>query len=191
MVAPRQTLARLRSEMAELRSPRRTVDAPTWERPAPPPSAFRAFGEGSWLVPPCQVDWAPRVSIGDGVVILEHADVMVGPGASLRIGHRVRLGRFATIACAREVEIGDDVSGSDCVAITDCTGPVPPRPGDPPAAAVVVERGAYLGAGCVVGPGVRIGEGAYVGEGAVVLDDVPAHSVVFGNPATVVRTADA
>ena len=170
-------LDRLRTEVRELRSPRRTVDAPTYERPAPRPSAFRSYGEGSWLVPPCQVDGAARIDVGAGVVVLEHAEITVAPGAALRIGARVRLGRFAVVDCRRSVDIGDDVSGSDCVGITDDLGPV------------VVEDGAYLGANCaVVGP-VRVGAGAYVGEGAVVVDDVPAHAVVFGNPARVVRTA--
>jgi acetyltransferase-like isoleucine patch superfamily enzyme len=39
-------------------------------------------------------------------------------------------------------------------------------------------------------PGVRVGEGAFVGEGAVVASDVPPHSVVYGNPAEVVRFHD-
>lgn len=149
----------------------------------PPPSAFARFGAGSWIVPPASVSEPSLVSIGAGVVVLEHARIAVAPGARLRLGDGCRFGRFLSIACGASVEIGDEVSGSDLVAITDSVGPVPGRTGDPPPAPVVVERGAYLGAGCVVGPGVRIGEGAYVGEGAVVVDDVPAHAVVRGNPA--------
>jgi acetyltransferase-like isoleucine patch superfamily enzyme len=36
-------------------------------------------------------------------------------------------------------------------------------------------------------PGVEIGEEAFVGAGAVVLDDVPPHTVVVGNPARQIR----
>ncbi len=49
-------------------------------------------------------------------------------------------------------------------------------------------RGASIGAGAVILPGVTIGEGAMVGAGAVVTKDVPANSVVVGNPARVIRT---
>ena len=37
-------------------------------------------------------------------------------------------------------------------------------------------------------PGVKIGESSIVGAGSVVTKDVPAHSVVAGNPAKVIRT---
>jgi acetyltransferase-like isoleucine patch superfamily enzyme len=35
--------------------------------------------------------------------------------------------------------------------------------------------------------GVTIGEHAIVGAGSVVLKDVPAHTIVAGNPAKVIR----
>ena len=38
--------------------------------------------------------------------------------------------------------------------------------------------------------GVTVGEYALVGAGSVVSRDVPAHSVVYGNPARVARTVD-
>jgi UDP-2-acetamido-3-amino-2,3-dideoxy-glucuronate N-acetyltransferase len=47
----------------------------------------------------------------------------------------------------------------------------------------VVEQGASIGAGATILPGVKIGERAMVGAGAVVTKDVPADSVVVGNPA--------
>ena len=53
-----------------------------------------------------------------------------------------------------------------------------------------IRRGASIGAGAVILPGVTIGESAMVGAGAVVTKDVPAFTVVVGNPARVVRTLD-
>ena len=47
----------------------------------------------------------------------------------------------------------------------------------------LIRRGASIGAGAVVLPGVTVGEFAMVGAGAVVTRDVPAHALVYGNPA--------
>ncbi len=53
-----------------------------------------------------------------------------------------------------------------------------------------VGRGASIGSGSTILPGVSIGEWAMVGAGSVVTEDVPARSIVVGNPARVVRTID-
>jgi acetyltransferase-like isoleucine patch superfamily enzyme len=47
----------------------------------------------------------------------------------------------------------------------------------------VIRRGASIGAGAVILPGVTVGEFAMVGAGSVVTRDVPAHGLVYGNPA--------
>lgn len=49
-------------------------------------------------------------------------------------------------------------------------------------------RRASIGSGAVILCGVTVGEGAVVGAGAVVTKDVPAKTVVAGNPARVLRT---
>lgn len=46
---------------------------------------------------------------------------------------------------------------------------------------------AWIGAGAIIMPGITIGEGAVVGAGAVVTHDVPAHTVVVGNPARILK----
>ena len=48
-------------------------------------------------------------------------------------------------------------------------------------------RGASIGSGATILGGVTIGAGALVGAGAVVTRDVPADTVVVGNPARVLR----
>lgn len=55
---------------------------------------------------------------------------------------------------------------------------------------ITVHDGASIGAGAVLLPGVSVGAGAMVGAGAVVTRDVPARTVVAGNPARVLRTID-
>ena len=51
----------------------------------------------------------------------------------------------------------------------------------------VVRKRASIGSNATIMCGVTIGEGALVGAGAVVTKDVPANTVVAGNPAKVLR----
>ena len=151
------------------------------ERAVPPASAFARFGEGSWIIPPAVVQRPEQIEIADGVNIFELAMLELGPAGRLVLGNRVRLTRYIAINCSLSITLEDDVGSSDGAAIIDSWGPAhDPQP-------VKVEAGAYLAFGSIVGPGVTVGRGAFVGEGAVVIDDVPPHSVVYGNPATVVR----
>ena len=55
--------------------------------------------------------------------------------------------------------------------------------------AIHIGKDARLGMGTIVMPGVTIGEGAATGAGSVVTHDVPAWTVVAGNPARIIRTA--
>jgi acetyltransferase-like isoleucine patch superfamily enzyme len=50
---------------------------------------------------------------------------------------------------------------------------------------------AFIGMNSMILPGVTIGPGAVVGAGSVVTRDVPADTVVAGNPATVVSDTEA
>ena len=50
-----------------------------------------------------------------------------------------------------------------------------------------IRRGARVGAGAVLCPAVEIGEEAFVGAGAIVTKDVPAKTLVVGNPARPLR----
>jgi UDP-2-acetamido-3-amino-2,3-dideoxy-glucuronate N-acetyltransferase len=52
---------------------------------------------------------------------------------------------------------------------------------------VVIRKGASIGAGAKILGGVTIGEYAMVGAGSVVTRDVPANTLVVGNPARIVK----
>ena len=54
----------------------------------------------------------------------------------------------------------------------------------------VVRRGASIGSGSTILCGVEIGEHAIVGAGSVVTRNVPARTIVAGNPARVLRRLD-
>lgn len=90
---------------------------------------------------------------------------------------------------------GDKVSiGKNCV-LTGCTviahdASLKRQIGRVLFAPVVIEDDCFIGFNATILRGVTIGKGAIVGAGAVVTKDVPAGSVVVGNPAQVICTVD-
>lgn len=53
--------------------------------------------------------------------------------------------------------------------------------------ATLVEKGASIGSSSTILCGVTIGENAIIGAGSVVTKDVPANTIVAGNPARILR----
>jgi acetyltransferase-like isoleucine patch superfamily enzyme len=125
-------------------------------------------------------------------------------GGRIAIGDWCYVGEGTRIWSAGSIVLGDRVLVSHSVNIFDnLTHPIKaaerhaqvrqimtnghPRElalGEQP---VIVHDDAWIGAGALVLRGVTVGEGAIVAAGAVVTRDVPAFSIVAGNPAVVVR----
>jgi len=147
----------------------------------------------------------PGVSYGKGSSSYLGTMFDVGPSGRVRIGDYA-LVHGARIICDDEVVIGDHALISWNVVLMDTyrfsSDPgvrreelrsVPaalPRvlTGGAEARRIVIGDNVWIGFDAVVLPGVTIGEGAVVGAKSVVTADVPAYSVVAGNPARVVRT---
>jgi maltose O-acetyltransferase len=55
------------------------------------------------------------------------------------------------------------------------------------AKAIVIEDNVWIGGGAILLPGVKMGRKAVVGAGAVVSRNIPANTVVAGNPDRVIR----
>jgi acetyltransferase-like isoleucine patch superfamily enzyme len=54
----------------------------------------------------------------------------------------------------------------------------------------VIKKGASIGTGSTILSNITIGENAIIGAGSVVTKDVPANTIVAGNPARVFRKID-
>jgi acetyltransferase-like isoleucine patch superfamily enzyme len=194
-------LSSLRGRLADVRRSRLVAATTAGHLTPPPPSAFAAFGEGSWIVPPARVTSPECIEIGRGVVIHEHAwlsvvPVIEGMRPVLRIGDNSSIGRMCHIACVGEIVIGRDVLTAERVFIGDTyhdyadpDTAVLHQPMAHPAP-VSIGDGAFLGIGSVILQGVSVGARAYVAAGAVVTSDVAPGVVVVGNPARPVRRWD-
>lgn len=111
-------------------------------------------------------------------------------GKNTYIGDYVYLNHSCTIIDNNEVRIGDHVMIGPCVQIYTAAHPLQAEPriqGWEIAKTIVIEENVWLGGAAIILPGVKIGRNAVVGAGAVVTRNVPANTIVVGNPASVIK----
>jgi maltose O-acetyltransferase len=133
--------------------------------------------------------------IGRQSIVLGRLPLRSGKLASrnLTIGEGCWIYEPRSIDCAAAVTIGDRVTLGPGVALLTAdhdTGDPSHRGGPLRPAPITIGDGAWLCFGAIVLPGVRIGTGAVVAAGAVVTQDVPAHALVGGSPARLIRQLD-
>jgi len=137
-----------------------------------------------------------KVEVGQGLRLSLGATVWSAHG--LQIGDFCAIGRRATINA--DGRIGNFLMTGSQVMILGRADHAVEQVGVPmllsewigdresrAADAVDIGDDVWIGAGAIVLGGVSIGTGAVIGAGCVVTDDIPAFSVVVGNPARVVR----
>lgn len=114
-------------------------------------------------------------------------------GRNIYLGEYVFLNFLCTILDCNEVRIGDHVMIGPGVQIYTAAHLLQAEPriqGWEEAKAITIEDKVWIGGSAILLPGVHIGQRAVVGAGAVVTRDVPADTVVAGNPARVIREID-
>ncbi|WP_043933499.1 2,3,4,5-tetrahydropyridine-2,6-dicarboxylate N-acetyltransferase [Bacillus sp. EB01] len=118
-----------------------------------------------------------QVEIGDNAVIMMGALINIGAviGEGTMIDMGVIMGGRATVG--KNCHIG---------AGTVLAGVIEP----PSAKPVIIEDEVVIGANAVVIEGVTVGKGAVVAAGSIVLEDVPANTLVAGAPARVIKEID-
>jgi putative colanic acid biosynthesis acetyltransferase WcaF len=122
-------------------------------------------GRSAHFYPSCKI-WAPW-----NLVMGDHA--CLGPHVDCYNVARIELGEHATVSQYSYL----------CGATHDYTKlmmPLVPKP-------IRIGARAWVAADAFVGPGITVGEGAVVGARACVVRDVPAWTVVAGNPARVIK----
>ena len=137
------------------------------------------------------------IEIGVGTIVMHGAVLHVYnfrnlPGAFIHIGRDCLVGEYSVIRGQGGVTIGDRVYTSPHTQII-AVNHVFNDPGKPfvdqgiTAQGITIEDDVWLGSAAIVTDGVHIGKGAVVAAGAVVVEDVPAHTIVGGVPARIIR----
>jgi len=152
----------------------------------------------------CQI--APDVKLGHDVSIYHFVNLYgceIGDGSRIgsfveiqkgaRIGHNCKVSSHTFICegvtVEDEVFIGHGVNfiNDNYPRATTAAGTLQ-SDSDWQVSPIVVRRGASIGTGATILGGISIGPRAIVGAGSVVTKDVPADTIVAGNPARIIRT---
>ena len=142
-------------------------------------------------------------TVGDGfcaepALRLECIDNYMGQKfhPQLTIGSHVGFGYRCHIGCALSITIGNYVLFGSNILITDHNhGSLSEEHKDIPwrkrpltvKGPVMIGDNVWIGDKATVLPGVTIGDGAVIAANAVVTKDVPAFTVVAGNPARIIK----
>ena len=133
-------------------------------------------------------EWFAAVN-QDSAVFYNFRDL---PGSGISIGRECVIGLGAIITGQGKVTLGDKVIVGPRAMIL----PVNHRYQDPGAAikdqgieakGIAIADGAWIGAGAMILDGVTLGQNAVVAAGAVVAENVPARTLVAGNPAKKIK----
>lgn len=117
-------------------------------------------------------------------------DIAIYNGAKLTVGSGF-MNAGGQIRCGNDIRIGNNVAiGRNFLAQDGDFHTIIEENGTKltNSAPIVIEDNVWIGANVMILKGVHIGEGAVIGAGTVVTKDVPAYSVIVGNPNRVLRT---
>jgi len=159
------------------------------------------LGHGAYLDEGVYLHACPKgIEIGPRTIVMHGSVLHVYnfrnlPDAHIRVGSDSLIGEYSVIRGQGGVDIGDRVYTSPLTQIlaVDHVFDDPNRPyieQGITAQGIRIEDDVWIGGGAVVTDGVTVGRGAVIAAGAVVTEDVPAHTVVGGVPARVLRTIE-
>ena len=113
-------------------------------------------------------------------------------GKNMRIGARVFVNQNCTFYALAAITIGDDVMIGPNVSLITSEHPVAPsqRRAHLRGRPITIERGVWIAAGAIIIGGVTVGMNSVIAAGSVVTRDVPANTLVGGNPARLIRSIE-
>ena len=114
------------------------------------------------------------------------SDIALFKGAKLELGSGY-CNAGTQIRCTHSIKIGDRVAIARDVYIMDSDSHQINDPAHTPDQAICIGNDVWIGARAIILKGVTIGDGAIIAAGAVVNKNVPAHSIVAGVPAKIIR----
>jgi acetyltransferase-like isoleucine patch superfamily enzyme len=151
---------------------------------------------GGWDGGP-QTEERTKISLGPGsllrtegnVVIGSGTHIVVGPGAQVTLGPDSIISSKCRVVCRDSITLkaGAGLSWDTLVMDTDHHALVVDGVKRPRHAPIEIGEWVWGGAGIKIMKGVTIGDRAVIATGSVVVSDVPAHALVGGVPARVLR----
>lgn len=136
-----------------------------------------------------------RLVLHPNSLVYPGAYLSIWPGQTLSIGRNTGIGTDVYINTRCGLHIGNNIMLGHHVTIMDYDGHPVFYEGKPAlqdtyggdAKPIVIEDDVWIGFGSVILKGVRIGKGSMIGANSCVTKDVPANSIVGGNPAKIIR----
>lgn len=129
---------------------------------------FGKIGKSCNILPPFRCDYGFHIEVGEN--FFANYNFVVLDGNYVRIGDNVWIAPNVGIyAAGHPLDVGDRIAGWEY------------------AFPVTIGNNVWIGGGVQIIGGVTIGDNAVVAAGSVVIRDVPANTLVAGNPARTVR----
>ena len=127
-------------------------------------------------------------TLDDGFLLIPPFYTTGGP--NIIVGRNVFINQNCTFYDLGGLAIGDDVMIGPNVSLITTGHPIEPsqRRAAVIAKPIVIQKNVWIAAGATIIGGVTVGENSVVAAGAVVTKNVPANSLVGGNPARVIRS---
>ncbi|WP_430451530.1 sugar O-acetyltransferase [Rhodopirellula europaea] len=128
---------------------------------------FASCGDSVWLEPPFRCDYGTNIHLGEHVyfnfdcVVLDVCDVRIGNSVFIAPGVHIYTATHPLESHLRRTQ----------------------EYGKP----VTIGNDVWIGGKAIICVGVTIGDSSVIGAGSVVTKDVPAGSLVAGNPAKLIR----
>lgn len=131
-----------------------------------------------------RMDQDAKLTVNGKFSFFYGADVILFKGAHLLLGNSF-INSDCKIRCHQYIEIGNDCSISHDFTVMDSDAHC--LNGDNHTNPVIIKDSVWIGTRVTILSGVTVGEGAVIAAGSVVNHDVPAHSMVAGVPAKVIK----